>query len=89
MAESLGWYYRASLPGCGIEAAVRDAQDIAKLVPDCVDDSLRVWLIVRGLPERTQPYRDFFIAHPPATMRVVPAQHLKDVDVYQLQINTQ
>lgn len=87
MEESLNWYYRGELPGCGIEADVRQPATIAQALPQCLNGAPRFWLIVRGYPERVQPYRDFFLVHTPANFQLSAEQHLKDVDVYLFSMN--
>jgi uncharacterized membrane protein len=87
METSLNWYYRGDLPGCGIEADTRQPADIARALPQCLDGAPRFWLILRGYPERVQPYRDFFLIHTPANMHLAVEQHLKDVDLYLFSMN--
>jgi uncharacterized membrane protein len=82
MQESLAWYYHSPMPGCGIEAAVRDAPSIAQQITNCLAGADRFWLIVRGYPERVQPYVDFFVTHTPSSMQLQAVKRLKDVDLY-------
>jgi uncharacterized membrane protein len=80
--ETLDWYYRGELPGCGIEASTRQPAEISRQLPQCLGSANRFWLIMRGYPERIQPYREYFLVDTPANMRLTSEQHFKDIDVY-------
>ena len=85
--KTLNWYYQGDLPGCGIEAATRQPTEIAQALPQCLNGAHRFWLIIRGYPERVQPYRDFFLTHTPTNIHLAAEQHLKDVDIYLFNMN--
>ena len=83
--KSFGWYYRGSLPRCGIGTECKDDEAIMKSLFACISNSKRLWLIMRGSSEVLEHFRASFI-HEHRSMCLLEHQKFKGIFVYLFEI---
>jgi mannosyltransferase len=88
--NSFDWYYRGSLPRCGIDSQLRnDSAAVADAVAGCTSGHERFWLIMRGTSETLKPLRAFFLNGGHADMALMREERFTGISVYLFKLKEQ
>ncbi len=88
--KAFDWYYRFSLPRCGLEPQFcKDTAAIADALARCTTGRERFWLIMRGSPRNVERFRAFFLNGVHADMTLIREEHFPDIPVYLFKLTKQ
>jgi len=81
--HGFNWYYRGSLPECGLELGLADNQAINDALARCIVGAKRFWVVMRA-PEKYMPFGAFFLNPNPSQMQfeLEKGQKFMDISVY-------
>jgi hypothetical protein len=77
--QSFLWYYRGSLPACGLGADLADDAAIAAGLTDCTSGHERFWLLMRGTAETVGRFKGYFLNRSPAEMELTRQEHFTGI----------
>jgi mannosyltransferase len=88
--KAFDWYYRASLPRCGLEPQFcKDSEAIADALARCTTGHERFWLIMNGSPRNVERFRAFFLNCVHADMTLIREERFPGIPVYLFKLTKQ
>jgi mannosyltransferase len=87
--KSFYWYYRGSLPGCGIDVRLMDDASIENARARCTSGAQRFWLVMRGTSEVVGRFKAWFLNRNHADIRLIREQQFKGISIYLFEVTRQ
>jgi hypothetical protein len=76
------WYFAGGLSACEVDNDIEDEREISEVFSECVSGHERFWLIIRGGPERTAPFRTFFLETDSADAQLLEQRQFTSIGLY-------
>lgn len=82
--RSFNWYYRGSLPSCGLDAELTDTSVISKALMQCLSGNNRFWVVIPNYSNVASDdrYKSFFLNTSQSTMHKITEKEFIGLSVY-------
>jgi len=85
---SFNWYYRGSLPTCGLDINLKDEVAMAGALMQCSSHYERFWLVMRGRSETIERFKTFFMNSRHTNIRLTKEKQFIGISVYLFELPT-
>ncbi len=82
LRRTFNWYYGADLPQCDLPTRPADDEALADAIAQCTASAQRYWLVLRGTPERLQPFKSYILDRQLAGSGPLAGQSFTDISIY-------
>jgi hypothetical protein len=87
LRASFDWYYRGALPECDVELGLGDPETLQAGMDACTVGKERLWLVLRGSPDRIKPLTELFLDGKQEDMRLVEEQQFTLISLYLFELS--